>query len=73
VFNLSQEILEEKNSALVGQEIDILIEKKDRARAFFQAPEIDGIVFLEKSSPKTGIIKKAKVIANIGTDLLVDI
>ncbi|MFP3159034.1 MAG: MiaB/RimO family radical SAM methylthiotransferase [Hydrogenobaculum sp.] len=73
VFNLSQEILEEKNSALVGQEIDILIEKKDRARAFFQAPEIDGIAILESPSPKTGIIKKAKVIASIGTDLLVDI
>lgn len=73
VFNLSQDILEEKNSALVGQEIDILIEKKDRGRAFFQAPEIDGVVLLEKSSPKAGIVKKAKIIANIGTDLLVDI
>ncbi|MGC8650749.1 MAG: 30S ribosomal protein S12 methylthiotransferase RimO [Hydrogenobaculum sp.] len=73
VFNLSQNILEEKNSALVGQEIDILIEKKDKGRAFFQAPDIDGIVILDNKTSKTGVIKKARVIGSIGTDLLVDV
>ncbi|GAB6078304.1 30S ribosomal protein S12 methylthiotransferase RimO [Hydrogenobaculum acidophilum] len=73
VFNLSQDILEEKNTSLIGQEVDILIEKKDKGRTFFQAPEIDGIVILDRPSAKTGIITKAKVIGNIGADLLVNV
>ncbi len=73
VFNLSQDILEEKNRSLIGEEVEILIEKKDKARAFFQAPDIDGIAILDIPSSKTGVIKKAKVIGNIGPDLLVDV
>ncbi len=73
VFNLSQEILEEKNSSFVGREIDVLIEKKDRGRAYFQAPDIDGIVIFDNKVSKTGVVKKAKVIGTIGVDLLVDV
>ncbi len=72
LFNLSQDVLDIKNQSLAGKEIDILIESKTKARAYFQAPDIDGICMLEHPL-KPGIIKKARVIGALGTDLVVDV
>ncbi len=74
VFNISQEITQEKNMHYLDKEIDIIIESKDRARAYFQAPEIDGICIIENPSRKlAGSVVKAKVQGVLSTDLLVRI
>lgn len=74
VFNISQDIAYEKNMYYMDKEIDIIIESKDKGRAYFQAPDIDGISIIENPSKKlVGSIVKAKVQGVLGTDLLVSV
>lgn len=75
LFNISQEILEKKNKTYIGKNIEILIEDKAQARAYFQAPDIDGICVLSDDIPKNlvGNVTKANVVGIIGPDILVQI
>ncbi|MCG0278338.1 MAG: 30S ribosomal protein S12 methylthiotransferase RimO [Thermanaeromonas sp.] len=68
-----QYITEEKNSAWVGREIEVLVEGKADleegkmllGRSFRQAPEVDGIIYLKEGNLdlKPGELVKARILA----------
>lgn len=80
LMRIQQAISEKKMSSFVGKELDVLIEKKSEdegflfeARTEFDAPEIDGVVFIRKGKAVTGEIKRVKVIDSWEYDLVADI
>ncbi|MBP2652044.1 MAG: rimO [Firmicutes bacterium] len=79
---LQSAISEEINTALEGQAVGILVEGRRSddngvvvfGRAERQAPEIDGIVYLENAAAvKTGDFVKAKIVQGFTYDLLAEI
>ncbi|MBO8170940.1 MAG: 30S ribosomal protein S12 methylthiotransferase RimO [Bacillaceae bacterium] len=75
LMEVQRDISRRRNGRLVGQEIDVLIEKYDGrndvyvGRSQFDAPEIDGEVFVKNYSGSLGQILKVKVTHSYDFDL----
>lgn len=74
---LQREISRKKNRALVGRELEVLVEgPSDESdlvlvgRHRGQAPEIDGVVYLSQGDPRPGTIVKARIDKATDYDLL---
>jgi ribosomal protein S12 methylthiotransferase len=79
VMSLQKQISEENNAKLLGKQIDVLIEEKDPGtddiyigRSRYDAPEVDGCVYVKAKSLKPGDIIKARVIDTLEYDLIAD-
>jgi ribosomal protein S12 methylthiotransferase len=73
-------ITEAKTKALIGQELEVLVEGQSeesehllRGRHRGQAPEIDGQVILANGTAKPGAIRKAFIVAAAEHDLVADL
>lgn len=71
-----QEITFEENQKLVGKKLEMLPEKnldsgqyKSSGRSYREAPEIDGIIFLEKELSEPGQFIEVKIKSSLGYDL----
>lgn len=78
LMKLQQEISADINSTLIGKEIDVLIESKEGkdylGRSQFDAPEVDGIVFVKsKKELKQGQFVKAKITGSLEYDLIAEV
>jgi len=76
LMDIQAEISYENNKKYVGQSIDVLIEgtlKQDRnvlvGRGQFQAPEVDGIVFIDSTKIKPEILNSIQKVEIIGRDV----
>lgn len=73
VMDVQRLISLEKNEALVGRTIDVLIEEEDGAglvgRAASQAPEVDGVVYVEGSDAGPGEITEVLITGASDYDL----
>ena len=60
LMELQQDISLQVNQSYVGRQLDVLIEGRDRGisigRSYRDAPEIDGLVFLEGQAPIGGMV-----------------
>lgn len=76
LMNLQKEISYEANSKLIGKELDVLVEEKDAAgnvfigRTQYDAPEIDGAVFLKRKNLRIGSFYRAKIVDAYEYDLV---
>ncbi|MEZ6195015.1 MAG: 30S ribosomal protein S12 methylthiotransferase RimO [Planctomycetota bacterium] len=77
IMTRQREISRARNEALVGREIEVLVEDpgenggEARGRTWMDAPEIDGGVRIEGPSPAPGRIVRARVTAAEAYDLVV--
>ena len=70
-----QEISRRLNSRLMGESLEVLIDECDKGnylgRTQFDAPEVDGLVFLRtKAALKIGEFKKVKIVDTLEYDLV---
>ena len=83
VLGIQRRIAREKNRALVGQELDVLVEGPSdehelvmKGRHPGQAPDIDGSVYLSEGEASPGQIRKVRVVQasdwDLGGELLDD-
>ncbi|MFH1061294.1 MAG: 30S ribosomal protein S12 methylthiotransferase RimO [Candidatus Omnitrophota bacterium] len=77
IMTLQQKIVEEKHNALIGREIDVLIEtvlEKGLAsgRSQFDAPDVDGLIYVKGKKIKVGDMLKVKITDNMVYDLIGD-
>tara|TARA_B100000315_G_scaffold69079_1_gene62940 strand:+ start:1265 stop:2530 length:1266 start_codon:yes stop_codon:yes gene_type:complete len=74
LMEAQQKITSDFNSQFIGKELDVLIEEKEDStfigRSQYDAPEVDGFVFLKSKGAKIGEIKKTKIIGSLGYDLI---
>jgi ribosomal protein S12 methylthiotransferase len=77
VMALGRQILRRKNRALLGRELDVLVEGPSEESEFVmvgrhagQAPEIDGSVFLSGGEARPGGIHRARIVRAVDEDLL---
>jgi ribosomal protein S12 methylthiotransferase len=72
---LQQPISLEKNRALVGETLDVLIEGYDQGlsagRSYRDAPEVDGLVLIQEPLP-VGEIVSVRVVAALEHDLIAE-
>ncbi|NPB08139.1 MAG: 30S ribosomal protein S12 methylthiotransferase RimO [Aquificae bacterium] len=69
VISVQREITRKKNEAFLGKELEVLVDGYDeefswvpKGRAYFQAPEVDGVVYLESENPvKVGEFVRARI------------
>lgn len=68
VMKIQERISKRKSKALIGQTIDVLVEGASHetahlmvGRAAFQAPDIDGCVYINDGKPLVGRINKVKI------------
>ena len=78
IMGAQQEISRRHNAALMGQTLEVLIDEKegDRylGRSRWDAPEVDGSVFVSSRRPlKAGDIVKARVIDTLEYDLCAEV
>lgn len=80
IMAVQQGISTEQLNRFVNQEIEVIIEKKATDEGFlyegrsrYDAPEIDGIVYITKGKAKIGDIVKAKVFETWEYDLVAEI
>ena len=68
---IQEEITYEANSAMVGEVVDVLVDQIEDGvavgRSWREAPEIDGVITLDRGEPGTWVA--ARVSAVVGTDL----
>ncbi len=84
---ISQEIAEERADTLmsnqidisksnlqrfVGQELEVILDEKNIARSRFDAPEIDGVVYLDDEA-EVGSLQKVKIVDSFEYDLVGDL
>jgi len=76
IMSLQAKISRRKNLARTGQQIEVLVEgpsqKKSFAlqgRAAFQAPEVDGLVYIKKGRAAAGAFVKVRIISGLTYDL----
>ncbi|MFV9509780.1 30S ribosomal protein S12 methylthiotransferase RimO [Tepidibacillus sp. LV47] len=75
LMEVQREIAKERNSRFVGKELDVLLEKYDEenkvfiGRTQYDAPEIDGEVFVSNIKANIGEIVKVKVTHSFEFDL----
>ena len=65
-MQIQQDISRAKNEELVGQVVDLLVDRPGVGRTMGQVPEVDGVSFIEGESPNPGEMVKARVIAVSG-------
>ena len=74
VMSLQQQIAKEAASKFIGREIDVLVEGKETGvflgRSQYDAPEVDGIVYLRRKGLKMGEFYRAKIIDSLEYDLV---
>ncbi len=77
VLGIQRRIAREKNRALVGQELDVLVEGPSdehelvmKGRHPGQAPDIDGSVYLSEGEASPGQIRKVRVVQASDWDLV---
>jgi len=75
VMLIQQDISREINSGFMGKELEVLIEEKDKdvylGRSQFDAPEVDGMVYVKsKVALKPGDIKKVRITDTYEYDLM---
>ncbi|UCD16099.1 MAG: MiaB/RimO family radical SAM methylthiotransferase [Candidatus Omnitrophota bacterium] len=74
LMNLQKEISLSANSRLIGKKLDVLVEEKDNnifvGRTQYDAPEIDGAVFLKRKDLNIGDFYRAKIIDAYEYDLV---
>lgn len=74
---IQSEIAEKKRLALVGSDVEVLVESRDglqiRGRTWREAPEVDADVRLRKArATRVGDVVRARVIATDGLDLIAE-
>jgi len=79
IMMLQQEISAQNLEKFINREIEVIIEKKSQDKGFqwegrsrYDAPEIDGIVYITKANAKVGDIIKARVIETWEYDLVAE-
>ena len=75
---IQSEIAEAKRAALVGTDVDVLVESRDglqtRGRTWREAPEVDAEVRLRKArAVRVGDVVRAKVTSTDGLDLVAEV
>jgi ribosomal protein S12 methylthiotransferase RimO len=75
---IQSEIAEKKRIALVGSDVDVLVESRDgmqtRGRTWREAPEVDAEVRLRKArSVRVGDVVRARVVRTDGLDLIAEV
>ncbi len=80
VLQLQQEISLKKNQARVGREVEVLVEglhpESDlllSSRAWFQAPEVDGMTIIRFGQGKPGKIQRARIVEAQTYDLVAEL
>jgi len=72
---IQQPISLAKNQALVGETLDVLIEGQDEGlsagRSYRDAPEVDGLVLVEKALP-VGEILPLRIVSALEYDLIAE-
>jgi len=75
LLEVQQPISLEKNQALVGETLDVLIEGQDQGlsagRSYRDAPEVDGLVLMQEYLP-VGEIVSARIVAALAYDLIAE-
>ena len=66
---LQDSITASRRDALIGKEIDVLVDADGVGRSFREAPEIDGIIHVPKNL-EVGMFSTVKVIEATGIDLV---
>ncbi|MDA8292522.1 MAG: 30S ribosomal protein S12 methylthiotransferase RimO [Actinomycetota bacterium] len=66
---LQDAVTARRRAALVGREIEVLVDAVGRARSHREAPEIDGIVRVPEDLPE-GALATVQVVASEGPDLI---
>jgi ribosomal protein S12 methylthiotransferase len=74
---LGRKLLERKNRALIGRELEVLVEGPSEehelvmvGRHAGQAPEIDGAVFLSGGESRPGEFRRTRIVGAADGDLL---
>lgn len=75
IMSLQQKVIDKKHDAFIGREIDVLIDnvpKKDlpSGRSQFDAPDVDGLIYVKGKNVKAGDILKVKITDNMLYDLI---
>ncbi|MBP7087915.1 MAG: MiaB/RimO family radical SAM methylthiotransferase [Candidatus Omnitrophica bacterium] len=74
VMSLQQKIAQQLNSSFIGKKMKVLIEKIEEgfalARTEYDAPEVDGVVFIKKRGLQAGDFYQTKIIDAYGYDLV---
>lgn len=77
IMELQQEVAREVNSKFLGKELDVLIEEKSPndqntylGRSQYDAPEVDGLVYVKSKAAKAGEMLKVKITDTYEYDLV---
>jgi len=74
LMNLQREIAQQSNSRFIGTTQEVLVESNDRdtsiGRTQYDAPDVDGIVFVRRDNLKIGNFYKTKIIDTLDYDLI---
>lgn len=74
-MSLQQKIIDKKHNQLIGREFNVLIDsvpKKDlpSGRSQFDAPDVDGLIYVKGKNIKVGDLIKVKITDNMLYDLV---
>lgn len=77
LMKTQQEVSQEVNKRFLGKSLDVLIDEKDKdfylGRTQYDAPEVDGLIFVRsKSDLKPGDLVKVKIIDTLEYDLVAE-
>lgn len=71
IMNLQKGISKKLNKKYIGQEMDVLIDNSEGGRRYFDAPEIDGFVYVANLKKQDiGQLKKVKIKKALEYDLI---
>ena len=77
IMSLQAKISRKRNQARIGQKLEVLVEGPAKSakyalqgRAEFQAPEVDGVVYIKKGSSAAGSFVKVRIISGLTYDLV---
>ncbi len=78
IMKTQQKIAVEVNSKFIGREYQVLVDEEGDdyylARAYFDAPEVDGVIYMDKSKPvKVGEFVNARITSSIEYDLFAEV
>ena len=75
IMRVQQQIMAEHQTGLVGRELDVLVDGRNPdgeglvGRTVYDAPEVDGVVFLPAGAAETGDLVRARIVGAEGYDL----
>ncbi len=74
IIKTQKEISKKLNKSYIGQELKILVDNMNGGRRYFDAPEIDGVVFIDNIQPKDiGQFRSVKIKKALQYDLIGEI